>query len=99
MAHQVVRSLPLRFIAKGVRLIAFLKDSTIQTSGLHLSRPNPRCKGAPEFFALCRSNHNAQALDDQVAYLATARLVEAERQTRDSLQNRVRSKRTSEHEN
>jgi hypothetical protein len=58
MAHQVIRSLPLRLIAKGMRLTAFLKDSTIQTSGLHLSRPYPRCEGTLKFFAFRGADHD-----------------------------------------
>jgi hypothetical protein len=68
--HQVFRSFPLRCVIKGMRFIVFLKDSTIHTSGLDPSRPNPGCQGAPNLFARCRTNHNAQVLDDQVEYLA-----------------------------
>jgi len=51
----------------------FMKDSAIYTPGLHLSRPDPRRKSTPHFFALSSSNHYAQALDNQVEHLPSPR--------------------------
>ena len=69
MLQQVVPALPLRLVAKRVKVTTFLENPATQTAFLHCGRPYLGGKGPPDLFASCRCHYNVYALDDHLIYL------------------------------
>ena len=69
VTQQVVAALPLRFVAKRLRIVTILQDPATQAAGFYFCRSRPCCKCTPELFAFCRCHYDAYALDDQLNYL------------------------------